>query len=160
MKSCETLQEELVAEFGPYVPLSRVWRRLSTFHCLSRRSRHSPSWWAWPTMFSSPATAFAGFFGFFAEGFGRVALSHPNDPHAQASLAVAFVFALIASYSTPRRWQRKPLGTSQICSQLKIVVDGPPCTGRAIAITAVATCRQGWFQGTKRCLDGSDRDTV
>lgn len=29
MKSCEALQQELVAEFGPYVPLSRVWRQLS-----------------------------------------------------------------------------------------------------------------------------------
>jgi hypothetical protein len=44
--------------------------------------------------------AFAGFFGFFAQGFGRIALTHPSDPHALAGLTLAFVFAVITSYST------------------------------------------------------------
>lgn len=29
MKTPEVLQEELFSEYGPYVPLSRVWRQLS-----------------------------------------------------------------------------------------------------------------------------------
>lgn len=44
--------------------------------------------------------AFAGFFGFFAKGFGSIALTHPSDPYAHVGLATAFVFTLIASYST------------------------------------------------------------